>query len=157
MPRKRTDYSLEKANERVSNEQRALIAKMLISGEFPIDAVIARAAGVPTIIVTDMLKKDPELVKLRESAEREVAQMIEAAGVSLCLKSRNDMARANLIPKLLEKMMPEKYGDKQDGGGSGGGGKKIIINMTLPEVKVDDDGIPIESKSPLEPEAIEVK
>jgi hypothetical protein len=57
---------------------------------------------------------------------------------------------------MLKKLMPDKYGDNASNV-SVGKAKKINISLTMPEVEVDENGIPIvKSANPLQ-EAIEVK
>lgn len=141
----------------LSDKQYKMVVEMVASGEYPIDAMIARRVGCRTQIITDLLAKDKELSDLRKSAEREIAQKVEQSAVALATGGKNEIARQKAQEFLLKKLMPEKYGDNAEQSNSTHSSKKIIINMTLPEVKVDDDGIPIESKSPLEQEAIDVQ
>lgn len=140
----------------ITEKQRAKIISMLISGEFPIDGEIARAANVPVSVVTNMLKADPELVELRKQSELEMAQQIERASVNLAVNGRNEMARQKAQEFLLKKLMPEKYGD-DSAHNSATVGKKVNIFLKLPEVNVDADGIPLaKSENPLQPKLIEV-
>lgn len=141
----------------LSDKQYKMVVEMVASGEYPIDAMIARKVGCRTQIITDLIAKDKELSELRKSAEREIAQKVEQSAVALATGGRNEIARQKAQEFLLKKLMPEKYGDNAEQSNSTHSPKKIIINMTLPEVKVDEDGIPIESKSPLAQEAIDVK
>lgn len=135
----------------LTEDQRRRIYEMLISGEFPIDATIAREVNVPTHIVTEILEKDPELAVIRKSSQREIAQRIERSAIDLCTSSKNDMARAKLIPEMLKHLMPERYGDNAEQTNSPKGSKKIVLNLTMNEIKVDGDGIPIaNSESPLD-------
>jgi len=147
--------ALQKINE-VTEEQRVKIVTMLISGEFPVDAVIAREVGVQPKVVTDLLKSDPELAELRRQSELEMAQQIEHSAVQLAINGRNEVARQKSQEFLLKKMMPDKYGDeasKQDVQV----GKRVNIFLKLPEVKTDANGIPIvASESPLKPKVIDV-
>lgn len=137
----------------ITDDQRRRIYEMLISGEFPIDAAIAREVNVPTHVVTEILEKDPELSAIRKSSQREIAQLIEKSAIDLCTSSRNDMARAKLIPEMLKHLMPERYGDNAEQNNSPKGSKKIVLNLSMKELKVDADGIPIpvaNSQSPLD-------
>lgn len=127
------------------------IILMLLSGEFPSDADIARATGVRPFIITKLLASDPELVVRRKEAEREMAQAIEKSAFTLATQGRNEMAKQKSQEFLLRKLMPEKYGDNSEMTNGTATSKRVVINFNMPEVKTDQDGIPvIESKSPLE-------
>lgn len=129
---------------------------MLLSGEFPTDAEIARVAGVRPGYITHILKADPELAKLRQEAELEMAQRIEKSAVELALTGRNEIARQKQHEFLLKKLYPDKYGDDTMPTKGGKGSRKVVINLKLPEIAVDENGIPIaKSKNPLK-EAIDV-
>lgn len=133
----------------VTEYQRNQIINMLISGEFPVDADIARRVGVRAKVVTDLLKADPELVELRRQSELEMAQRIEKSSVDLAIGGRNEIARQKAQEFLLKKMMPEKYGDDA-GKPTEVIGKRVNIFLKLPEVQTNADGIPIaKSESPL--------
>lgn len=127
----------------ITDEQRVKIVTMLVSGEYPSDAEIAKAADVPTRVVTKMLKSDPELAELRRQGELEMAQLIEKASIDLATNGRNEMARQRAQEFMLRKLMPEKYGDSATGVGGGKQSKMVNIVLNMPEVKVDKDGIPI--------------
>lgn len=159
MPRKtksameptKTESNPPSLSSDVTPEQRRMIIRMLLSGEFPTDAMIARAAKVRTGVVTAMLESDPELKKMREEAEHEMAQIIERSAVNLATNGRNEIAKQKSQEFLLKKMMPGKYGD--DAGKNTGNDtlKRIILVKELPVVSVDKNGIPIaESKNPFE-------
>ena len=129
---------------------------MLLSGEFPTDAEIARVAGVRPGYITHILKADPELAKLRQEAEREMAQRIEKSAVELALTGRNEIARQKQHEFLLKKLYPDKYGDDSALSNSAKGIRRVTIDLKLPEVPVDENGIPVaQSKNPLQ-EAINV-
>lgn len=147
--------ALQKPDE-ISEEQRTKIVTMLVSGEFPVDAEIARAARVPVSVVTNLLKSDPELVELRKQSQLEMAQLIEKASVNLAVNGRNEMARQKAQEFLLKKLMPEKYGDEAVKDTSTVG-KRVNIFLKLPEVNVDANGIPMAaSANPLKPKVIDV-
>lgn len=129
---------------------------MLLSGEFPTDAEIARVAGVRPGYITHILKADPELAKLRQEAELEMAQRIEKSAVELALTGRNEIARQKQHEFLLKKLYPDKYGDDSALSNSAKGIRRVTIDLKLPEVPVDENGIPVaQSKNPLQ-EAINV-
>lgn len=129
---------------------------MLLSGEFPTDAEIARVAGVRPGYITHILKADPELAKLRQEAELEMAQRIEKSAVELALTGRNEIARQKQHEFLLKKLYPDKYGDDSALSNSAKGIRRVTIDLKLPEVPVDENGIPVaQSKNPLR-EAISV-
>lgn len=124
---------------------------MLLSGEFPTDGDIARRAGVRPAYITHILNSDPELVRLRKEAEREMAQRIEKSAVELAMRGRNEIAREKAHEFLLKKLYADKYSDDITPTGSGKGSRKVVINLKLPEIAVDENGIPIaKSKSPLQ-------
>lgn len=127
------------------------IVLMLLSGEFPSDADIARATHVRPFVITKLLASDPELVVRRKEAEREMAQAVEKSAFTLATQGRNEIAKQKSQEFLLRKLMPEKYGDESSVSNGVNTSKRVIINFNMPEVKTDQDGIPIiESKSPLE-------
>ena len=129
---------------------------MLLSGEFPTDADIARVAGVRPGYITHILKADPELAKLRQEAELEMAQRIEKSAVELALTGRNEIARQKQHEFLLKKLYPSKYGDDAALSNSAKGIRRVTIDLKLPEIPVDENGIPVaQSKNPLQ-EAISV-
>lgn len=129
---------------------------MLLSGEFPTDAEIARVAGVRPGYITHILKADPELAKLRREAELEMAQRIEKSAIELALTGRNEIARQKQHEFLLKKLYPDKYGDDAALSNSAKGIRRVTIDLKLPEVPVDENGIPVaQSKNPLQ-EAISV-
>lgn len=130
---------------------------MLISGEYPTDADIARATGVSATYITKLLQSDPELAEKRREAEREVAQLIEKSAIELAQRGRNEMAKQRSQEFLLKKMYADKYGDNAEKVNSEKGSRKVVIQLKLPEVKIDSDGIPIaQSANPLQ-EAIDVQ
>lgn len=151
---------IRKQGEHIDNGTRQKIIQMLLSGEHPVDAEIARACNVSALTVSNILKKDPELVRLRRNAELEMAQLIERSGFQLAISGRNEIARQKAQEFFLKKLMPEKYGDDAELNRSAQSGKRIVLMPALPVVSVDANGIPIsqaKSKSPLEPEAIEAQ
>lgn len=132
------------------------IRATLLSGERPQLATIARVNGVSRDYVQRMLDNDPELMSSYKTSLCVTAEKIEKAAVDMCLDDGvNPIARGKLIEFMLPKMMPEKYGE-QAGllNGSGSGVKKIAINLVMPVIEVDQDGIPISKK---EPEIINVE
>lgn len=146
-----------KAGEPIPEGVRDKIIYMLLSGEFPTDAQIARSVGVQPSVITRMLKNDPELVERRREAEREMAQQIEKSAVELAMTGRNELARQKAQEMLLKKVYAEKYGDNAENTTSEKGSRKVVINLNLPTIKTDENGIPIcNSASPLM-EAIDVK
>ena len=141
-----------------SDATKKKIVKMLVSGEWPVDAEIARACKVPVCVVKEMLEKDPELRRLRLESQEEMAQMIEKSAVNLAINGRNEIARQKSQEFLLKKLVPNKYGDDADDARMLKSFKRILLAKELPTIPVDENGIPIaQSKSPLEPELIEVK
>ena len=58
-------------------DKRDRIIRMLVSGEFPVDADIAKECDVPVAVVEQLLKSDPELAECRRQSERQMAQLIE--------------------------------------------------------------------------------
>ena len=142
----------------VSDRVKCKIARLLISGEHPVDSEIAEQCGVDTSVVEKLLSDDPELRELRRQAERRSAQLIERASVDLAINGKNQMARQKAQEFMLKHMMPEKYGDSVNAGKSAQSVKRIMIVKELPVVDVDENGIPIaKSRSPLEPKAIDVR
>lgn len=128
---------------KISQEKKDEIIRLVISGEHPSDAEIARrVGGLYPSEVTAIINADPELVLRRSESEREVAQNIENAAITLAVGGRNEIARQKAQEFLLKKMMPDKYGDDARTSGQGGQ-KRVVINFNLPEVKVNQDGIPI--------------
>jgi len=152
-----TEVVKRKKGEAVPQGIREKIIFMLLSGEFPTDAEIARVCDVSPGYVTKMLKSDPELAEKRKEAEREMAQQIEKSAVQLALTGRNEIAKQKSQEMLLKKLYPEKYGDDAENTSAEKGSRKVNIYLKLQEVKTDADGIPIaQSASPLV-EAIDVK
>ena len=146
-----------KKNDVIPTGVRDKIVFMLLSGEFPTDAEIARAAGVTPAVVTKMLKNDPELVEKRKEAEREMAQQIERSAIQLATSGRNEIAKQKAQEFLLKKVYADKYGDDAESGNPEKGSRKVIINLNLPVTKTDENGIPLcQSTNPLE-EAIDVQ
>lgn len=124
---------------------------MLLSGEFPTDGDIARRAGVRPAYITHILNSDPELVRLRKEAEREMAQRIEKSAVELAMTGRNEIAREKAHEFLLKKLYADKYSDDITPVGNGKGSRKVIVEFNMKEIPVDENGIPTaKSKSPLE-------
>ena len=141
-----------------SKDTRNKIVRMLISGEFPVDAQIARECGVSVSVVKGMLDADPELRRLREESQEEMAQMIEQSAVNLAINGRNEIARQKSQEFLLKKLMPDKYGEDADDRRTLKTLKRIMLAKELPVVPVDENGIPVaQSESPLEPELLEAK
>ena len=135
---------------------REKVVFMLLSGEFPTDGEIARVAGVRPAYITHILKSDPELARLRKEAELEMAQRLEKSAVQLALEGRNEIAREKAHEFLLKKLYADKYSDDISPVGNGKGSRRVVINLKLPEIAVDENGIPIaKSKNPLQ-EAIDV-
>lgn len=133
----------EVAAPKITPEQRDKIIKLVLSGEHPSDADIARTVGgLYPSEVTALINSDPELALRRSESEREVAQSIENAAITLAVGGRNEIAKQKAQEFLLKKMLPDKYGD--DANKSGGmAPKRVVINLKLPEVKMNNDGIPI--------------
>ena len=124
---------------------------MLISGEYPTDADIARATGVSATYITKLLQSDPELAEKRREAEREVAQLIEKSAIELAQRGRNEMAKQRSQEFLLKKMYADKYGDNAEKVNSEKGSRKVIIKLKMEEVQTDANGIPIaQSANPLQ-------
>ena len=139
-----------KKNDVIPTGVRDKIVFMLLSGEFPTDAEIARATGVAPAVVTKMLKDDPELVEKRKEAEREMAQQIERSAIQLATSGRNEIAKQKAQEFLLKKVYADKYGDDAENTGSEKGSRKVVINLNLPVTKTDENGIPIcQSPNPL--------
>ena len=141
----------------IPRAKRDRIICLLLSGEFPTDADIARDVGVSPSVITKMLKDDPELAQKRIEAEREIAQHIEKSAIELATTGRNEVAKQKQQEFLLRKLMPEKYGDNVEQTKGGLGPKRVVINLKLPECKTDANGIPIlQSANPLQ-EVLDVK
>lgn len=140
----------------VDPDKRAKIVTMLVSGEYPTDMEIAVVCDVTPAFIQKVLSEDKELAEARRQAEIEMAQRIERSAMQLAIESRNPIARQKAQEFMLKKLMPDKYGDNASNIPLGKG-KKINISLTMPEVAVDENGIPIvKSANPLQ-EAIEVK
>lgn len=134
------------------------IVKMLVSGEFPIDAEIARAVDIPVKTIRELLKSDPKLAEMRRDSQIEMAQLIEQSAVNLATGGRNEIARQKAQEFMLKHLMPEKYGEDAEINRSAQSLKRVLLIKQLPVVEVDENGIPIaKSKSPLEPAMIEAK
>lgn len=145
-----TAVAKRKSGEIVPQGIRDKIVFMLLSGEFPTDAEIARTVGVSPSFVTKMLKNDPELAEKRKEAEREMAQQIERSAVQLALTGRNEIARQKSQEMLLKKLYSDKYGEDAENTSTEKGSRKVIINLNLPVTKTDENGIPIcQSNNPL--------
>ena len=145
-----TAVAKRKSGEIVPQGIRDKIVFMLLSGEFPTDAEIARTVGVSPSFVTKMLKNDPELAEKRKEAEREMAQQIERSAVQLALTGRNEIARQKSQEMLLKKLYSDRYGDDAENTSTEKGSRKVIINLNLPVTKTDENGIPIcQSDNPL--------
>ena len=85
-----------------------------------------------------------------------MAQRLEKSAVQLALEGRNEIAREKAHEFLLKKLYADKYSDDVAPVGNGKGSRKVVINLKLPEIAVDENGIPIaKSKNPLQ-EAIDV-
>jgi hypothetical protein len=138
----KTEESLPVVSEQTRND----IIRMLASGEFPVDADIARACRVPVKVVQQLVKSDPELAELRRQAELEMAQLIEKAAVELAISGRNEIARQKSQEFLLKKLVPEKYGENAEQINPQNMQKRIILMPALPVIAVDENGIPIESR-----------
>lgn len=136
--------------------KRVRIITMLCSGEYPTDMEIAVACDVEPSFIQKILVEDPELSEARRQAEIEMAQRIERSAMQMAIESRNPIAKQKAQEFMLKKLMPDKYGDNASNVPVGKS-KKINITLTMPEVSVDENGIPIvKSANPLQ-EVIEVK
>ena len=141
----------------VTEELRERIIVMLLSGEFPTDAEIAKAVNVRPSYITTILKCDPELAERRKEANLLMAQMIEKSAVELAISGRNEMAKERAHEFLLKKLYPDKYGDAAEAGNTEKGSRKVIINLKMPVMKTDKNGFPVaQSANPLM-DAIDVK
>lgn len=137
-------------------DKRVKIITMLCSGEYPTDMEIAVACDVEPSFIQKILVEDPELSEARRQAEIEMAQKIERSAMQMAIDSRNPIAKQKAQEFMLKKLMPEKYGDNANNV-SIGKSKKINIQLTMPEVKTDENGIPIApSANPLQ-DVIELK
>lgn len=136
-------YQIQSVND-ITKDQRNEIITLLISGEFPVDSDIAKIVHVPTKVVTELIRNDPELAELRKQGEMEMAQFIEKAAFNLAINGKNEIARQKSQEFMLKKLMPEKYGDDAVKS-TGISAKRINITLKLPEVKVDANGIPIQT------------
>jgi hypothetical protein len=129
---------------------RARIITMLVSGEYPTDMEIAVACNVTPAFIQRVLAEDQELSEARRQAEIEMAQKIERSAMQMAIDSRNPIAKQKAQEFMLKKLMPDKYGDNASNI-SVGKSKKINISLTMPEVAVDENGIPVaQSVSPLQ-------
>jgi hypothetical protein len=139
-------------------DKRDKIIRMLVSGEFPVDADIAKECDVPVAVVEQLLKSDTELMECRRQSERQMAQLIEQSSARLAINGRNEIARQKAQEFMLKKLMPEKYGDDASVNKSSRSIKRILFVKSLPTVDVDENGIPVaHSRSPLEPQVLESK
>lgn len=127
----------------VSKSKKEEIIRLLISGEYPTDSEIARKVGVGAGVVTSILASDPELRRLREEAEYEIAQRIERSAVDLACSGRNEMAKQKAQEFMLKKLMPNKYGDDRSASDSDRLPKRILLVKELPVVDVDKNGLPV--------------
>lgn len=142
----------------IPHDKRDKIIRMLVSGEFPVDADIAKECDVPVAVIEQLLKSDPELIECRRQSERQMAQLIEQSSARLAINGRNEIARQKAQEFMLKRLMPEKYGDDASVNKSSRSIKRILFVKSLPTVEVDENGIPIaKSRSPLEPQSLEVK
>ena len=135
------------------------IRATLLSGTQTKLSVIAKSNGVTVQYVRDMLNNDPELRASYETSLAQTAERIEEAAVSMCLdEDTNAIARQKMIEFMLPKLMPERYSEQAQIANSAGlGVKRIAVVATLPVIKVDSDGIPIQEKSKDPTEIIDVK
>lgn len=141
----------------VTEELREKIVLLLLSGEFPTDAEIAKAVNVKPSYITTILKHDPELAERRNEANLLMAQMIEKSAVDLALNGRNEIAKEKAHEFLLKRLYPDKYGDAAESGNTEKGSRKVIINLKMPVMKTDNNGFPVaQSANPLT-DAIDVK
>lgn len=142
----------------IPHDKRDKIIRMLVSGEFPVDADIAKECDVPVAVIEQLLKSDPELIECRRQSERQMAQLIEQSSARLAINGRNEIARQKAQEFMLKRLMPEKYGDDASVNKSSRSTKRILFVKSLPTVEVDENGIPIaKSRSPLEPQSLESK
>ena len=142
----------------IPHDKRDKIIRMLVSGEFPVDADIAKECDVPVAVIEQLLKSDPELIECRRQSERQMAQLIEQSSARLAINGRNEIARQKAQEFMLKRLMPEKYGDDASVNKSNRSIKRILFVKSLPTVEVDENGIPIaKSRSPLEPQSLESK
>lgn len=142
----------------IPHDKRDKIIRMLVSGEFPVDADIAKECDVPVAVIEQLLKSDPELIECRRQSERQMAQLIEQSSARLAINGRNEIARQKAQEFMLKRLMPEKYGDDASVNKSSRSIKRILFVKSLPTVEVDENGIPIaKSRSPLEPQSLESK
>lgn len=142
----------------IPHDKRDKIIRMLVSGEFPVDADIAKECDVSVAVIEQLLKSDPELIECRRQSERQMAQLIEQSSARLAINGRNEIARQKAQEFMLKRLMPEKYGDDASVNKSSRSIKRILFVKSLPTVEVDENGIPIaKSRSPLEPQSLEAK
>lgn len=140
----------EPALTTVDYATRAKIITMLVSGEYPTDMEIAVACNVTPDFIQKVLTEDKELSEARRQAEMEMAQRIERSAMQMAIESRNPIAQQKAQEFMLKKLMPDKYGDNASNVPVGKA-KKINISLTMPEVEVDENGIPIaQSANPLQ-------
>lgn len=146
----------ELALQTVDYATRVKIVTMLVSGEYPTDMEIANACDVTPAFIQRILSEDKELAEARKQAEIEMAQKIERSAMQMAIESRNPIAMQKAQEFMLKKLMPDKYGDNASSVPASKL-KKINIQLTMPEIAVDENGIPVaQSASPLQ-EAIDVK
>ena len=137
-------------HELTTHEQEQII-KLVASGEHPVDAEIAEIVGVPTTAVTKFVESDAELVALRESAQHTIAQKLEQAAIDICLNSRVDIARVQMLKEMLPKLKPEVYGDEAAIVNKAKGIRRVALSMDdLPEVSSPAELAKLNSKSPLD-------
>ena len=135
-------------HELTAHEQEQII-KLVASGEHPVDAEIAEIVGVPTTAVTKFVES--ELVALRESAQHTIAQKLEQAAIDICLNSRVDIARVQMLKEMLPKLKPEVYGDEAAIVNKAKGIRRVALSMDdLPEVSSPTELPKLNSKSPLD-------
>ena len=136
--------------ELTTHEQEQII-KLVASGEHPVDAEIAEIVGVPTTAVTKFVESDAELVALRESAQHTIAQKLEQAAIDICLNSRVDIARVQMLKEMLPKLKPEVYGYEAAIVNKAKGIRRVALSMDdLPEVSSPTELPKLNSKSPLD-------
>lgn len=140
----------------LTEDQRNRIREMLTSGEYPIDSVIANEVGVSVSLIERLFIDDPEFAELHRQCERDMAQKIECASFKMALAGKNAVAMQKAQEFFLKKLMPNKYGDESTKKETQVG-KRVNIVLNLPEVKVDENGIPVaSSESPLRVKTIDI-
>lgn len=151
--------TLTAPGQHITQQQANKMLDMLRSGKFPVKAEIARACMCSVQTIDRFLERHPEIKEGWDQAIQEQVGMVERSMFDLAINGSFEPAKEKAQEFILTHHKPEVYSEAaQLAGTSGATRKRVVMFTRLEEVAVDDNGIPIaQSKSPLQPETIDVK